>query len=546
MAQFQFLTVSGLEKVFPDQEPESMQTEKFQMLRKERFSFQLAWFCRCSPGEDTSFQIELSGLPESAVSVRKVELVPSRYPCHGVTDDNYLTTVPGLLPDLLQPAKTPFRGIANQWRAAWITVDSTDLQPEKYTLTVQAAGKNGDILFEQHFEIDVLDAVLPPQKLYHTEWFHADCLADYYHVPVFSEEHWRIIENFMEAAHRCGVNMLLTPVFTPPLDTAPGGERTTVQLVKISCEDEIYSFDFTRLERWVNLCHDHGISEIEIVHLFTQWGAESAPKIMVKENGRLFRKFGWDTPSDGKLYQNFLSQFLPALKTELQKLGVWEHSWFHISDEPAENQREKYRKVKNSVRPYLEGAKFIDALSSYKMYEEGIVEKPAVSIAHIAPFLEHHAPDIWAYYCTAEAVKVPNRFMAMPSARNRILGVLLYVFEIEGFLHWGFNFYNSQYSLSHINPFCVTDAGEVFPSGDPFLVYPAPDGTAWSSIRSEVLYEAVQDHRLLCLAEEKIGREKTLKLVMQTAGMQMDFEHYPREKAFFTRLRNRILDALQK
>jgi len=39
--------------------------------------------------------------------------------------------------------------------------------------------------------------VLPKQKTQHTEWFHADCLADYYRVDVWSEEHWRIVENFI-------------------------------------------------------------------------------------------------------------------------------------------------------------------------------------------------------------------------------------------------------------------------------------------------------------------------------------------------------------
>ena len=31
-------------------------------------------------------------------------------------------------------------------------------------------------------------------------------------------------------------------------------------------------------------------------------------------------------------------------------------------------------------------------------------------------------------------------------------GVLMYLHGIKGFLHWGFNFYNSQYSISHIDP----------------------------------------------------------------------------------------------
>ena len=52
---------------------------------------------------------------------------------------------------------------------------------------------------------------LPEQKLCHTEWFHGDCLADYYGVEVFSPGHWQALEGFIQAAARCGVNMLLTP-----------------------------------------------------------------------------------------------------------------------------------------------------------------------------------------------------------------------------------------------------------------------------------------------------------------------------------------------
>lgn len=70
----------------------------------------------------------------------------------------------------------------------------------------------------------------------------------------------------------------------------------------------------------------------------------------------------------------------------------------------------------------------------------------------------------------------------MPSARNRIMGVLMYLYRIEGFLHWGYNFYNSMFSIEHIDPFFDTHAGFAFPSGDPFLVYPGADGEPWSSI----------------------------------------------------------------
>ena len=36
--------------------------------------------------------------------------------------------------------------------------------------------------------------------------------------------------------------MLLTPVFTPPLDTTVNGERLTVQLVDVRRDAGVYSF----------------------------------------------------------------------------------------------------------------------------------------------------------------------------------------------------------------------------------------------------------------------------------------------------------------
>ena len=77
---------------------------------------------------------------------------------------------------------------------------------------------------------------------------------------------------------------------------------------------------------------------------------------------------------------------------------------------------------------------------------------------HIQPFLEKQTPGLWAYYCTAQGVDVSNRFMAMSLGRTRMIGVQLYKFDIEGMLHWGYNFYNGVDSLCKIDPYRVTDA----------------------------------------------------------------------------------------
>ena len=81
------------------------------------------------------------------------------------------------------------------------------------------------------------------------------------------------------------MNMILTPVLTPPLDTEVGGERTTVQLADIEKTDGGYVIDLSRLERFIDICLANGIKYFEINHFFTQWGAEHAPKIVATVDG---------------------------------------------------------------------------------------------------------------------------------------------------------------------------------------------------------------------------------------------------------------------
>ena len=192
-------------------------------------------------------------------------------------DDQYLRTTPGLYPDRLQPLTYGGRVFyrLNYLYAVWVDVEipkDTELKGET-TLTINFADEHES--YTVSLVIDVIPAVLPEQTLMLTQWFHCDCLAQYYRVPVWSDEHWRIIENFARVAVKNGINMLLTPTFTPPLDTAIGGERLTTQLVGVTVEDGKYSFDFSLVDRWVDMCDRVGVKYFEIAHLFTQWGGKA-------------------------------------------------------------------------------------------------------------------------------------------------------------------------------------------------------------------------------------------------------------------------------
>ncbi len=567
MNEFEFYLTDSLEKVFPDKRPAAMEKNTvISILRGEKAALQLV-YGKVKSGPKCRMELfyEIKGSPVKA-RVRNVEPVPSAFPCYEKNDDNYLTTMPGLFPDLLKPKRdnkiVPLMG---QYRSLWIDFPDTQtgaagVYPVEIVVLARtsgtekgALGETGNAAPEEKvverllFFLEILDVPRPEQTLIHTEWFHCDCLANYYHTEVFDERHFKAIESqMMYAGRELGVNMILTPVFTPPLDTAVGGERRTVQLVDISLRGNQYAFRFEKLRRWCELCKKCGILYLEIPHLFTQWGALATPKIVAEVNGAREKIFGWHVPAQSPAYKEFLEQFLPALCRELEKQGFdREHVYFHISDEPTAENWESYEKAKSMTAKLLEGRNVIDALSDFLFYEKGLVEHPVVANDHIGQFIGQGVRDLWVYYCCGQCHKVPNRFFAMPSARNRIMGVLMYLYRIKGFLHWGYNFYNSQFSKEAVDPFFDTHAGYAFPSGDPFLVYPGTDGETWSSVRGEVQREGLSDLQALYALEKAVGRERTEEIIYEGEDGPFTFTHYPTHKEYFFGLRRRIGDELK-
>ena len=551
--------LDSLVKVFPDEDPTpSVTPVLLSVPRNDRLSLQMAVRGISDDPADVRgkpvrfVRIEMDSPAASWITLRTVELVPVRYPAHRGTPDLYLRKTPGLYPDILQPLENNVMAVSDrEWRSLWIDIE-VPAEAEAGCCPVSFSmldPQDGSLLLKAELSINILPFTLPEQTFPRTEWFHSDCLADYYRVEVFSEEYWTIVRAFIAQAVRRGISMILTPQFTPPLDTAVGWERTTVQLVEVFREPEGYRFDFSRLIRWIRMCQDCGVRYFEMSHLFSQWGAVAAPKIMGWENGTYKRLFGWDTPASGDEYRGFLNAYLPELRKTLQSLGAEEKCWFHISDEPNMDHLESYSAAREAVEKALGGCRFFEALSDYSFYSRGCVETPVCATNHLEPFLAGHTPHLWTYYCTGQSNHVSNCFIAQPSGLTRLYGIQMYKFGVEGSLRWGYNFYRTAYSYEPIQPFLVNDGGGCFPAGDPFIVYPGRNGRPLESIRMLVLDEAIRDLRVLKALEERIGREKVLRMVDEDLDEPLTFERFPddpqEEARYVLRLRQKAYAALE-
>lgn len=165
---------------------------------------------------------------------------------------------------------------------------------------------------------------------------------------------------------------------------------------------------------------------------------------------------------------------------------------------------------------------------------------PAVYLKRLNDF-EGKTKPLLGYYCGSPDV-MPNRFINMPSAFTAVMGILAYVLKLDGFLHWGFNFYYSEYSLRVIDPFFENE----FVGGDAFLVYPGFDGFPLDSIRNEVFAAGIRDFDLLRTAEKKIGRENVLSLLNEGLDVPISLNSFPTDSPWFQNIRRKILLILSK
>ncbi len=547
MEQIQLFQCSSLEKVFPNDTGELFPCPGATALQGEEYAYQIVLKGAGWGKETVRWKLE-SPLAEriEVFQVRNVPCELAAYPA--AHDGDYLTTGAGLFPDLLVPLTEETVEISCFLNTTlWINLTvPEDCPAGEYPVRFSVEGK--DAAAETEFILQVLPVKLPEQKLLFSQWFHVDCLAEQYHVPVYSERHWEIIGAYMKEAARAGVNTILVPVLTPPLDTAIGTERLCVQLAEIEKRGESYTFDLSRVRRYVELAQSCGITHFEINHLFTQWGAKCTPAVYATENGERRRIFGWDVEAASPAYMDFLRQLLPEVTALFRSMDLGDRLLFHVSDEPSRENLEQYQKAKEMIGALTGGCPTADALSHTEFYDMGLVDQPIAATNHIEPFLERDIPGLWAYYCCGQAVDVGNRFLAMPSYRNRILGVQLYKYRIHGFLHWGYNFWHSQESREIIDPYRVTDGGGAFPGGDPFSVYPGEDGAPLPSLRLKIFHHALQDLRALELLEALTDR----KTVEQTVGEfdSITFSSYPRTIGYLPEMREavnaRIAEAIKE
>lgn len=510
------------------------------VLKNEPFSFQALYRTSQSYIHPVSIGLDTE-LPAKAW---RVDYVAVQHTAANESGKGFVSKEPGLFPDLLIPrpakpvilsADLPQRWTPNFYcekdtdatlnaapdfyQSVWFTVnaDSHMLKAGRYPVrVVMTSLKTNKVIAEEVLLLEIVDAALPMQDFYYTNWFHVDCLCDLHGVAPYSNAFYRIFDKYISnmTAHR--QNTLLLPAFTPILDTVIGMERMNVQLVEIEQTQEGWHFGFDKMRRFVRHAKKCGIRFFEHCHLFSQWGAQHTPNIYRKDGQRIF---GFDTDAASKKYTEFIRAYLTAFFLFAKEENIETNLIFHISDEPALEQMESYRSAHDRVVDLLEDAPVCDAMSDCAFYQEGLVDQPVLHLESIHNFNAETCPSFWLYYTGGEK-EISNRKISNTAAATRVIGLQMYKYNAKGFLHWAYNFYYDFLSMGFADPRTFTGGYKLFP-GIAYLAYPINQrghSAVTPSIREKLMCEAMDDLRALKLLESRIGREATITLCETIVG----------------------------
>ena len=456
------------------------------------------------------------------VRVRRIGYVP--VPNHNTATPpeelDHFGMIPGFVPDPLFPDTRQLAAPELSY-GYWITIDApATTRPGAKTIEVELlTGEPAEPVGTITATVRVSNVVLKPRTDFPvTHWFYTDALCDRYKVELFEEAFWPLCEAYMKnyAAH--GSDTIYVPALTPSLD----GEKRPTQLLRITpTTSGKYRFDWSLVKRYVELAKACGITRFEWPHLFTQWGVERAILVYHKKGREDIPLWPRTTKATSKVYREFLSQYLPALKRFLDAEGILDVSFHHVSDEPHHDHLENYRKARAMLAKIAPWMKVIDALSNIEFARAGLTDTPIPSISTALEFKREAIPS-WAYFCCGPRGRFTNRLLDTPLPKIRAIGWLLYKHRFLGFLHWGYNYWYKSQTREMIDPYTVSD-GLKWPGwahGDTFVVYPGPDGPI-DSIRWEVFAESLQEYALL----QTLGVDPDDPRLSE----MIDFENFPRD-----------------
>ena len=265
-------------------------------------------------------------------------------------------------------------------------------------------------------------------------------------------------------------------------------------------EDGKLSFDFSRFDQIAQVFWDTGEMDYLETGELARFGEEAWFSTDI--NFRDFEVFNVQK-AESETYSGMeiIPHLLPAFENHLRSKGWLEKTLFHVKDEPTLRNITAWKEASSIIHQYAPDLIRIDAIESTYLFDD--IEIAVPKLDYLAGWYNtyqeatRNGTELW-YYTVGiyQARSYPNKTIDMPLIDNRVLHWINYKYDLEGFLHWGWNQWTE-------NPY--EEVGMHI--GDGWHVYPTQDGVL-NSLRWEQMRNGIQDYEYFWLLENKISSLK--------------------------------------
>jgi hypothetical protein len=387
--------------------------------------------------------------------------------------------------------------------------------------------ENEEIISQYDFKLTVHGVTLPAPldyKFHLDLWQHLSNIARKHDITLFSEEHFKVIENYVKSLAHLGqknITVIATEIpwsgqrtFNDLDEPTDLFEYSYIKTIKSS--DGSFVYDYSVMDRYIELCIHHGIrSRIEVFGLCGIW--------MTEENG--YGKAAPDFPDGVRVryldsetgcykYMNCeiqIRDFIHSLYTHFI-----EKKWLELvritADEPAD--LEIYRKTIKIILEEGPLFKFSIAINKAEFTTEfdSVMSDATPSLKCLAQdydfikknLINRNDKTVSWYVCCRP--HFPNTFLKSNLLESRLICLLTYYLGLDGFLRWNYTVWpeKPRERLIFRSPEWL--------AGDMNFVYPGNDGNPLLSLRYKALLRGIEDFELLSMADEV--SETTRKYIM--------------------------------
>jgi len=374
------------------------------------------------------------------------------------------------------------------------------------------------------FTVNVYPVEIPPvnqSHLNYVNWLSIGNICNDHQVELWSEPFWGMLRKYAQLMAR--------------------GRQNTFWFIwsdffRFNPDGTVAEFYGPRLDRYISTFLSEGLTTIQGAPFSRRhdWSTDAFLVAVPTSDGH---EISAVSEEGQKIIRSMAEPILA-----LMKKNDWESRWYQgVFDEPTDEYVDRYKTTVELLKSMKPDLRILEATMTVSL--SGIVNCWCPQVQEYQKnqsFFEQRkaAGDaVWVYTCLAPGGPWINRLIDMERLRQVYVGWACAKYDLQGFLHWGFNMHSGkpyeELVRKHMGP------NGYLPAGDSHIVYPGKNGPV-SSQRFEAHRIGMEDYELLCLLKKQnpAVAEKLIDKLFQA------FDQYDKDIRDYRKVKQEVLRAL--